>query len=64
MTDARFLRESLCVLGDLCVSVVCLWGGKTHHRDTENTKVAQRKLSLDTLKEVSCVESGSDRTYG
>jgi hypothetical protein len=33
---------SLCNLGVLCVSVVCIAGN--HHGDTENTKVTQRNL--------------------
>src|SRR5215208_1432530 len=35
------MNSSLCNLCVLCVSVVALLG-KSHHRDTENTKVAQR----------------------
>jgi hypothetical protein len=34
---------SLCNLGVLCVSVVKKAEGKNHHRDAENTEVAQRK---------------------
>ena len=35
-------RSSLCNLCVLCVSVVDEFRAKTHHRDTENTEVAQR----------------------
>jgi len=34
-------NSSLCNLCVLCVSVVSL-AGESHHRDTENTEVAQR----------------------
>src|SRR6185503_18178085 len=37
-------HHSLCNLCVLCVSVVnCLWSN-LHHRDTENTEVAQRRI--------------------
>src|ERR1044072_4376914 len=39
---------SLCSLCVLCVSVVDEFRAKTHHRDTENTEVAQRILRTRT----------------
>jgi hypothetical protein len=42
-------RSSLCNLCVLCVSVVNEFRAKTHHRDTENTEVAQRNLSTKTF---------------
>jgi len=39
-----FEETSLCNLSVLCVSVVDEFRAKTHHRDTENTEVAQRRL--------------------
>ena len=36
--------SSLCSLCVLCVSVVDEFRAKTHHRETENTEVAQRNL--------------------
>jgi YtcA family len=35
-------RSSLCNLCVLCVSVVNRFAAKPHHRDTENTEIAQR----------------------
>jgi hypothetical protein len=37
---------SLCNLGVLCVSVVSFGRELVHHRDTENTEVAQRNPEL------------------
>ena len=39
-------HSSLCNLRVLCDSVVGLFPGKTHHRDTEHTEVAQRNRSI------------------
>ena len=41
--------SSLCNLCVLCVSVVDEFRAKTHHRDTENTEVAQRSLRTRTF---------------
>src|ERR1043165_2698675 len=43
-------RSSLCSLCVLCVSVVDEFRAKTHHRDTENTAVAQRSLRTRTFE--------------
>jgi hypothetical protein len=42
---------SLCNLGVLRVSVVNYFTGRTHHRDTENTEVAQRRQSKAASKD-------------
>jgi len=39
---------SLCILGVLCVSVVKVFTPGLHHRDTENTKAAQRVEFIPT----------------
>jgi len=36
--------QTLCNLSVLCVSVVSLYSAIVHHRDTENTEAAQRRL--------------------
>src|SRR5689334_12053019 len=41
----RCERISLCKLCVLCVSVVDEFRAKVHHRDTEDTELAQRKIS-------------------
>src|SRR6185369_6355613 len=41
--------SSLCDLCVLCVSVVDEFRAKTHHRDTENTEVAQRNPYVGTF---------------
>ena len=41
--------SSLCNLCVLCVSVVDEFRAKTHHRDTENTEVAQRNQCVGTF---------------
>jgi hypothetical protein len=41
---------SLCNLCVLCVSVVDEFRGKIHHRDTENTEVAQRRSPIRTFR--------------
>ena len=47
-SDMTQLDSSLCNLCVLCVSVVNNPKRKTHHRDTENTEVAQRYLNRDS----------------
>jgi len=44
--------SSLCNLWVLCVSVVVRFYEKNHHRDTENTEVAQRRVgkSLEAIQ--------------
>src|SRR6185295_14855283 len=39
---------SLCHLRDLCASVVSLFPTAVHHKDTKNTKEAQRKSQVAT----------------
>ena len=41
--------SSLCNLCVLCVSVVDEFRAKTHHRDPENTEVAQKSMCSDFL---------------
>src|SRR5215208_3602267 len=56
-SSTGFARKvgSLCNLCVLCVSVVHYYLGKNNHGDTENTEVAQRKLS----KYFSCKASST-----
>src|ERR1044072_416548 len=55
---------SLCNLCVLCVSVVDEFRAKTHHRDTENTEVAQRILRTRTFeaKQSTLSKEGSRAT--
>src|SRR6185369_5309134 len=47
-------RSSLCNLFVLCVSVVDELRAKTHHRDTEDTEVAQRNPGTRTFSAKPC----------
>jgi len=59
-------RASLCNLGVLRVSVVDEFRAKIHHRDTENTEVAQRNLITTTLhtKPVASLTSTQQTSEG
>jgi len=47
------LREGPSSLCNLCVSVVDEFQAKTHHRDAENTEVAQRNQYVATFVQSS-----------
>src|SRR6185369_13023450 len=49
-TKSPYTLISLCNLCVLCVSVVDEFRAKTHHRDTEDTEIAQRTLRTSTFR--------------
>ena len=56
------LGSSLCVLCDLCDSVVNICCG-IHRRDTENTKVAQRKARTELQRKTEFLDMNSAFGY-
>ena len=50
LKDGRETRMALCCLCVLCVSVVNVFDRFFHHRDTENTEMAQRGTATTIVR--------------